>query len=144
MCRCTGKERKEIEKMKKFVTGLLLGLGIGLLVAPMKGEETRKQLADRFAELRGYLPENEQFNEYVHQVSDRVSQTGSNLKDYAQQAVSTVKDTGSTLGELGQKAGTDVKQTGQDVVDTTKQTVKSARQTAQTDKIDAAGSNNNN
>ena len=129
--------------MKKFVTGLLLGLGIGLLVAPMKGEETRKQLADRFAELRGYLPENEQFNEYVHQVSDRVSQTGSNLKDYAQQAVSTVKDTGSTLGELGQKAGTDVKQTGQDVVDTTKQTVKSARQSAQTDKIDAAGSNNN-
>ena len=129
--------------MKGFITGLLLGLGIGLLVAPMKGEETRRQLADRFAELRGYLPENEQFNEYVQQVTGRVSQTGSNLRDYAQQAVSTVKDTGSTLGELGQKAGTDVKQTGQDVVDTTKQTVKSARQTAQTDKIDAAGSNNN-
>ena len=129
--------------MRKFVTGLLLGLGIGLLVAPMKGEETRKQLADRFAELRGYLPENEQFNEYVHQVSDRVSQTGSNLKDYAQQAVSTVKDTGSTLGELGQKAGTDVKQAGQDVVDTTKQTVKSVKQSTTTDKIDAAGSNNN-
>ncbi len=129
--------------MRKFVTGLLLGLGIGLLVAPMKGEETRRQLADRFAELRGYLPENEQFNEYVQQVTGRVSQTSSNLKDYAQQAVSKVKDTGSTLGELGQKAGTDVKQAGQDVVDTTKQTVKSARQSAQTDKIDAAGNNNN-
>jgi len=129
--------------MKKFITGLLLGLGIGLLVAPMKGEETRRQLAERFAEMRGYLPENEQFNEYVQQVTGRVSQTSSNLKDYAQQAVSKVKDTGSTLGELGQKAGTDVKQTGQDVVDTTKQTVKSARQTAQTGKIDAAGSNNN-
>ena len=129
--------------MKKFITGLLLGLGIGLLIAPMRGEETRRQLAERFAEMRGYLPENEQFNEYVRQVSDRVSQTSSNLKDYAQQAVSKVKDTGSTLGELGQKAGTDVKQTGQDVVDTTKQTVKSARQSAQTDKIDAAGSNNN-
>jgi gas vesicle protein len=129
--------------MNKFITGLLLGLGIGLLVAPMKGEETRRQLAERFAEMRGYLPENEQFNEYVQQVTGRVSQTSSNLKDYAQQAVSKVKDTGSTLGELGQKAGTDVKQTGQDVVETTKQTVKSARQSAQTDKIDTTGSNNN-
>jgi len=129
--------------MKKFITGLLLGLGIGLLVAPMKGEETRRQLAERFAEMRGYLPENEQFNEYVSQVSDRVSQTSGNLKDYAQQAVSTVKGTGSTLSELGQKAGTDVKQASQDVVDTTKQTVKSVRQSPQTDKIDTAGSNNN-
>ena len=129
--------------MNKFITGLLLGLGIGLLVAPMKGEETRRQLAERFAEMRGYLPENEQFNEYVQQVTGRVSQTSSNLKDYAQQAVSKVKDTGSSLGELGQKAGTDVKQAGQDVVDTTKQTVKSVKQSAQTDKIDASGSNNN-
>ena len=128
--------------MKRFITGLLLGVGIGLLVAPMRGEETRRQLAERFAEMRGYLPENEQFNEYVQQVSDRVSQTSSNLKDYAQQAVSKVKDTGNTLSELGQKAGTDVKQTGQDVVDTTKQTVKSVKQSAQTDKIDASGSNN--
>ena len=128
--------------MKKFITGLLLGFGIGLLIAPMRGEETRRQLAERFAEMRGYLPENEQFNEYVQQVSDRVSQTSSNLKDYAQQAVSKVKDTGNTLSELGQKAGTDVKQTGQDVVDTTKQTVKSVKQSAQTDKIDASGSNN--
>jgi len=143
MCIHTGKERKEVEKMKGFIAGLLLGLGIGLLAAPMRGEETRRQLADRFAELRGYIPENEQFNEYVSQVTDRVSQTGSNLKDYAQQAVSKVKDTGSTLGELGQKAGTDVKQASQDVVDTTKQTVKTVKQSSQTNKIDAAGSNSN-
>jgi gas vesicle protein len=137
-------QRKEgIERMKQFITGLLLGLGIGLLVAPMRGEETRRQLADRFAEMRGYLPENEQLNEYVSQVSGHVSQASSNLKDYAQQAVSTVKDTGSTLGELGQKAGTDVKQASQNVVDTTKQTVQSAKQSSQTTKIDAAGSNNN-
>ena len=128
--------------MKGFITGLLLGLGVGILIAPMRGEETRRQLAERFAEMRGYLPENEQLNDYVQQVSDRVSQTSSNLKDYAQQAVSKVKDTGSTLGELSQKASADVKQAGQDVVDTTKQTVKSVRQTAQTDKIDDTGSNN--
>ena len=129
--------------MKGFVTGLLFGLGIGLLVAPMRGEETRRQLADRFAEMRGYLPENEQFNEYVSQVSGHVSQAGSNLKDYAQQAVSKVKDTGGTLGDLAQKATVDVKQTGQDVAETTKQTVKTARQKTQVDSIDTAGNNNN-
>ena len=129
--------------MKRFITGFLLGMGIGLLIAPMRGEETRRQLAERFAEMRGYLPENEQFNDYVQQVSGHVSRTSSNLRDYAQQAVSKVKDTGSSLGELGQKAGADVKQAGQDVVGTTKQTVQSVRQSAQTDKIDATGSNNN-
>ncbi len=129
--------------MKRFITGVLLGLGIGLLVAPMRGEEARRQLVERFNGLLGYIPENEQLNQYVQQVSERVSQTGSNLKDYAQQAVSKVKDTGSSLGELGQKAGSDVKQAGQDVVDTTKQTVKSVRQSAQTGQIDTASSNSN-
>jgi gas vesicle protein len=129
--------------MRRFITGVFLGLGIGLLVAPMTGEEARRRLVERFNELLGYIPENEQLNQYVQQVSERVSQTGSNLKDYAQQAVSKVKDTGSSLGELGQKAGSDVKQAGQDVVDTTKQTVKSVRQSAQTGQIDTASSNSN-
>ncbi len=129
--------------MKRFITGALFGLGIGLLVAPMTGEETRRRLVERFNELLGYIPENEQLNQYVQQVSERVSQTSSNLKDYAQQAVSKVKDTGSSLGELGQKAGSDVKQAGLDVVDTTKQTVKTARQSPQTGQIDTASSNNN-
>jgi gas vesicle protein len=129
--------------MKRFITGVLLGLGIGLLVAPVTGEEARRRLVERFNELLGYIPENEQLNQYVQQVSERVSQTGSNLKDYAQQAVSKVKDTGSSLGELGQKAGSDVKQAGQDVVVTTKQTVKSVRQSAQTGQIDTASSNSN-
>ena len=129
--------------MKGFITGLLLGLGIGLLVAPMTGEEARRRLVERFNELMGYIPENEQLNQYLQQVSSHVSQTSSNLKDYAQQAVSKVKDTGSSLGELGQKAGSEVKQAGQNVVETTKQTVKSARQSAQTAQIDTTSSNSN-
>ena len=113
--------------MKGFVRGLLVGVGVGLLVAPMRGDQMRSLLSERFSELRGYLPENPQLNEYVQQVSTRVSQTGSNLKDYAQQAASMVKETGSNLSDLAQKATSDVKQTGQDVADTTKQTVKSAK-----------------
>ena len=34
--------------MNKFVKGLLVGVGIGLVVAPMRGEEMRQLLKARF------------------------------------------------------------------------------------------------
>lgn len=111
--------------MNSFFKGLLVGVGVGLLVAPMRGEEMRRLVGERLQELRDYLPENEQLNQYTQQVSSRVSQATSNLSDLAQQAASKVKDTGSQLGNLAQQAGSTVKQTSQDVADTTKQTVKS-------------------
>ncbi|HLH61926.1 MAG TPA: hypothetical protein VKV20_09595 [Ktedonobacteraceae bacterium] len=117
--------------MNSFFKGVLVGVGVGLLVAPMRGEEMRNLLRERFEELRGYLPENEQLNQYVQQVSSSVSQTSSNLKSYAQQAAAKMKDTGMGLGELAQKATNDVKQTGQDVAQTTKQATQSAKQSAQ-------------
>ena len=107
--------------MNSFVKGMLLGVGIGLLVAPMKGEEMRRLLRERFEELRTNLPENEQLNQYVQQVSNRVSQTSSTLKDYAQQAAVKMQSTASDLKGLAQQAGSEVKQTGQDVVGATKQ-----------------------
>jgi gas vesicle protein len=112
--------------MSGFTRGLLIGVGVGLLVAPMRGEDMRRLLAERINTIRASLPENEQVNQYVRQVSDRVSQTSSSLKDYAQQAASKVKETGGTLSGLAQQAGATVKQTGQDVSDTTKQAIKSA------------------
>ena len=114
--------------MRRFVRGVFVGIGIGLLIAPMKGEEMRRLLAERLAELREYLPENEQLNQYVKQVTDRVSETTGNLKDYAQQAASKMRETGGTLGDLAQKATSDVKQTGQDIADTTKQKAQSIKQ----------------
>ncbi|HET7638068.1 MAG TPA: YtxH domain-containing protein [Ktedonobacteraceae bacterium] len=116
--------------MNSFVKGLLVGVGIGMIVAPMRGEEMRRLLGQRAQELRGYLPENEQVNQYVQQVSDRVTQASSDLKDYAQQAASKVKDTSSSLGTLAQQAAGKVKQTGQDVADTTKQAATSAKRSA--------------
>ena len=118
--------------MKGFVRGILVGVGIGLLVAPMTGEEMRRQLGERIATLRSYLPEdaNAQLNQYTQQVSERVAQTGSNLKGYAQQAASKVKETGGTLGDLAQKAGSDVKQTARDTADITKQNVSSTKQSS--------------
>jgi len=107
--------------MNSFVKGMLLGVGIGLIVAPMKGEEMRRLLRERFEELRTNLPENEQLNRYVQQVSDRVSQSGSTLKNYAQQAAAKMQSTASDLRGLAQQAGSEVKQTGRDVASTTKQ-----------------------
>jgi gas vesicle protein len=116
-------------KMKSFIRGMLVGVGVGLLIAPMRGQDMRNVLRQRFEELRGYLPENDQLNQYVQQVSSSVSQTSSNLKSYAQQAAARMKDTGSGLGELARKATNDVKQTGQDVAQTTKQATQSGSST---------------
>ena len=108
--------------MNSFVKGVLVGVGIGLIVAPMRGDEMRRLLSERFQEMRGYLPEDA--NQYVQQVTDRVSQTGSELKVYAQQAANKVKETSSSLGNLAQQATSTV-------ADTTKQAASSAKQNVQ-------------
>jgi gas vesicle protein len=125
--------------MNSFVKGILVGVGIGLVVAPMRGDEMRRLLSERFEEMRGYLPENEQMNQYVQQVTDRVSQTSSDLKDYAQQAVSKVKETGGNLGDLAQQATSTVKQTGQDVAGTAKQAASSAKQSTPSNTSTSSG-----
>lgn len=113
--------------MNSFVKGILFGVGIGLLVAPMKGEEMRRLVSERVGELRGYLPENEQLDIYKDQISSRVNQTAGTLKDYAQQAASTVKSSASNLSNIAQNAGTTLKSSGQDVANTTKDTLNSTK-----------------
>ena len=115
--------------MNNFTKGLLIGVGIGLLIAPMRGEEMRRQIGERAGQLRGYLPENEQLELYRQQISGRMRDTASTLKDYAQQAASTVKTSASNLGEIAQNAATNVKSSGKDVADTTKDAVRTARTT---------------
>ena len=117
--------------MKSFLRGMLFGVGIGLLVAPMRGEDMRRLVGERLQELRGYLPENEQLNQYVQQVSDRVSQASGNLSDLAQQATSKVKETGSQLGDLAQQASSKVKETGSQLGTLGQQATETVRQTAQ-------------
>jgi gas vesicle protein len=111
--------------MGRFLNGVLIGVGIGLLVAPMKGEEMRRIVSERYALLRRNLPDNEQLKQAGQQVAAVTTQTAGQLKDYAQQAASQVKATGSNLSDLAQQAATNVKQTGQDVAGATKQTATS-------------------
>ncbi len=108
--------------MGRFFRGLLIGVGIGLLVAPMKGEDMRRLLSERYAELRESLPDNEQLKQAGQQFTSGISQTASQLKDYTQQAASKVKDTSSSLGDTAQQAAQQtsqqVKQTGQETMNT--------------------------
>jgi gas vesicle protein len=110
--------------MNSFLKGVLVGVGVGLLVAPMKGDEMRALLARRLEELRAYLPENEQLTRYTQQVSSRVSQTADNLKVYAQQAASTVKSGATGLSSIAQSAASDVKQAERDMAGTAKEASK--------------------
>jgi len=113
--------------MKNFTKGILVGVSVGLLFAPLSGEETRRVLKERFAEWRNSLPEDSRLNQYAQQVTQRVEQTKDNLQTYAQQAVSKVKDTSNILGNKTQQSIHEVKQTGQDIANKTKQNVTSAR-----------------
>lgn len=109
--------------MANFVRNVLIGVGIGLLVAPMRGEELRRMIAERFQQVQNSLPENSQLKQYTQQVSDRVTQSAQDLKTYAQQAAGEVKNSASNLSNIASNATNEVKQTGQDVADTTKQNI---------------------
>jgi gas vesicle protein len=117
--------------MGRFFNGVLVGIGIGLLVAPMKGEEMRRIVSERYEELRSRLPDNEQLKQAGQQVASSVSQTSSQLNDYAQQAASQVKASASNVGDLTQQAVREVKHTGQDIASATRQTASSMKQGSQ-------------
>ncbi|HLZ60108.1 MAG TPA: YtxH domain-containing protein [Ktedonosporobacter sp.] len=113
--------------MNNFVKGILFGVGIGLLIAPMKGEEMRKQLSERLNGLQEALPERDQVNAYTQQVSSRVAQSADTMKGYARQAASTVKDTANNLNDVAHNAASTVRQTGKDVADTTRENFSTGR-----------------
>jgi gas vesicle protein len=114
--------------MGGFFRGFLVGVGIGLLVAPVKGEDMRRLARERFEALRSSLPENEQLKQAGQQFAAGVSQKASQLKDYSQQAASKAKDTGSSLGNLAQQAASKVKDTGSNLGNLAQQ---AAQQTTQ-------------
>jgi gas vesicle protein len=121
--------------MKNFTKGILLGVGVGLLIAPLSGQETRRLLAERVQSWRNSLPEDSLVNQYANQVSDRVSSAKENWRGYAQQVVSKAKDTSSSALQSGQDMASKAKQTGQDVASKARQTgqdlAQKAKQTGQ-------------
>lgn len=80
--------------MNNFMKGLLIGTGIGILCAPMKGEEMRERIGNRMNALGNRfqrMKENEQFNEYSQKLSSQLNDTTNSLKGYAKQATESMK-----------------------------------------------------
>jgi gas vesicle protein len=84
--------------MKGLVTGMLLGIGVGFLLAPMNGEETRRMLRERWHELQ----KNELVKQYLP-AGDFVDMRGG-LNDLAQFAFKRMKANESSLNILAQLA----------------------------------------
>jgi gas vesicle protein len=78
--------------MGRFINGVFVGIGIGLLVAPMRGEEMRRLVRERIQELRGSMPE--QLNQYPSPTAFKTPATPSNLSDVTQQSAQRLKQTG--------------------------------------------------
>jgi gas vesicle protein len=103
--------------MGSFTNTVLLGVGIGLLLAPRSGKETRSFLVQRFQYLRGIPPENEELKQQVRQMSDRVqdvqqkanqaAQMGSEVQNYAQETAKSVNSVQNDLSNVAQQTGTD-------------------------------------
>lgn len=56
--------------MGSFFRGFLCGMGIGFIIAPMRGQEMRRLVSERLQTLRGSLPDTGQLQQYEQQISD--------------------------------------------------------------------------
>ena len=117
--------------MGRFLNGVLVGIGVGFLLAPVEGREMRRLVQQRYEQLRANLPPKEQVMETGKQVATNLSQTASTVKDVAQQAATKVQEKGGALSDLAQQTAQKVKQTGQGALDATKQTAQSVKARAQ-------------
>jgi cell division septum initiation protein DivIVA len=116
--------------MGSFRNGVLVGLGISLLIAPMKGEEMRRLVAERIQYLRGIPPENAELKqsvqrmtervEEVQQMADRAARMGTVAQDYAQQTAVSASSVQTDLSQVAEQAGTNVPATGQGDADPTR------------------------
>jgi len=88
--------------MKSFLVGLGLGVGLGLLFAPMSGEETRNNLADRANDLANTA------RETYEQNRDRVQRGVETIRSGAERAVGQVRNTvNTTVKETARATGTE-------------------------------------
>jgi gas vesicle protein len=86
--------------MKSFFIGLGLGVGLGLLFAPMSGEETRNNLADRANDLASSA------RETYEQNRDRVQRGVESIRSTAERAMGQVsQQVRATADDMAHKAG---------------------------------------
>lgn len=71
--------------MKGFLFGLGMGIGLGILFAPMSGEETRNNLADRASELANSA------RDTYEQGRERVNRGVESIRSTAERAMGQVR-----------------------------------------------------
>src|SRR5579875_1235664 len=113
---------RKVIRLRSFTRGILIGIGIGFLFAPMKGEELRRILAES---------SRARLDEYTHKISGQVAYARENWRDYARQAASKMKETGAILGAKARQAGQDLTVKMQSSKELAENVVEKARQTSQ-------------
>ena len=78
--------------MKSFLFGLGIGLGLGVLFAPMSGEETRNNIAQRANDLA------DQARDTIEQGKDRVRSGITAIRNAGQQGVDVGESRTGTEG----------------------------------------------
>lgn len=78
--------------MKSFLIGLGLGVGLGILFAPMSGEETRNNLADRANDLASSA------RETYEQNRDRVQRGVESIRSTAERAMGQTRSNAPETG----------------------------------------------
>lgn len=84
--------------MKGFLFGLGMGIGLGILFAPMSGEETRSNLAERANDLASSARDSYEQNR------DRVNRGVESIRSTAERAMGQVR---STVNEGLRDTGTE-------------------------------------
>ncbi len=117
--------------MSTFSKGFLFGMSLGLLFAPLRGQEMRRLVSERFQKLRGTLSENEQLNQYTEHIPERASQVASTLKNSADQVTAQVKKAAGRTSNAAQYTGLQVKQMGSSAVETATSETTQTQQSSQ-------------
>jgi gas vesicle protein len=78
--------------MKSFLAGLGIGIGLGILFAPMSGEETRNNLTQRANDLA------DSARDLMDQGKDKVRSTVSAIRGQAERFVSGQREATGTEG----------------------------------------------
>lgn len=76
--------------MKSFLAGLGIGIGLGILFAPMSGEETRENLSQRASDLA------DSARDLVGQGREKVRTTVSAIRDQADRFATNVQEATGT------------------------------------------------
>ena len=69
--------------MNKLLTGLAIGVAVGILLAPDKGSETRKKIADKGKDLK------DKFNDFVDSWADKIDALRGEAEEFVEEAKPT-------------------------------------------------------